>query len=257
MKTFALLNIIGYLGTLVLNGLANALPINGYNTGQLSDMYPNLFVPAGLTFSIWGVIYLLLGIFVVFQAIVAFSSGKNNAFVQKIGPWFFISCLANMSWILAWHYQFVPLSLVIMLGILGSLIMIYQRLEIGRKSAGGSEKFLVHLTFSIYLGWITVATIANVTTLLVDIGWAGFGLEGSIWTVIVMVVALAIGLTIAFRRNDIFFPLVLIWAFFGIYIKRTALDPELFQNIIYTSIAGMVILGLAAVIQVVRGKIYA
>ena len=186
MKLIAILNIVAYVGTIVMNGLANALPINGYNTGQLSDLYPNKFVPAGLTFSIWGIIYLLLGVFVVYQAVVAFRSnpGTDN-FVSRIGPWFLISSLANMAWIVAWHYRQVPLSLLIMLGILLSLIMIYQRLQVGLASAPGNEKFLVHLAFSIYLGWITVATIANVTTLLVDLGWDGFGISDVSWTVVV------------------------------------------------------------------------
>ncbi|MEM1000526.1 MAG: hypothetical protein AAGN35_25965 [Bacteroidota bacterium] len=258
MKALAILNIAAYVGTLVINALANALPINGMTTGDLSALYPNKFVPAGFTFSIWGIIYLWLGVFVVYQAVVAFSAAPPPGnFVSRVGPWFLISSLFNVSWIVAWHYQQVPLSLLIMLGILISLIMIYQRLPVGLATASGTEKFLVFAPFSIYLGWITVATIANVTTLLVDIGWGGLGISDVSWTVTVMVVAILIGLTMAFQRSDIFFPLVGVWALFGIYAKRSAVDPEPLTAILYTAIGGMTILGLGILVQVIRGKVYA
>jgi ABC-type xylose transport system permease subunit len=162
------MNLIGFLGTVVVNGLSNALPFNGKTAGELSDQYPNLFVPAGLTFSIWGVIYILLAIFVVYGLIVTTKNDtQKSLFIENIGVLFFISCLANMGWIFAWHYEVVPLSVVIMLILLATLITIYLRLRIGRSDSPNTEKYLVHLPFSIYLGWITIATIANFTALLV------------------------------------------------------------------------------------------
>ena len=115
LRTLQLLNLLGFILVIVLNGLANALPINGYTTGELSDRYPNLFVPAGFTFSIWGVIYLLLLVFVIYQIRNWWSKHRlDMSFVQKIGPWFAISCLANASWIIAWHYVQPLLALFIM-----------------------------------------------------------------------------------------------------------------------------------------------
>ena len=219
-KILAILNLIGFVMTLIFNGLANALPINGKTTGELSDMYPNLFVPAGITFSIWGLIYFLLLIFVVYQTVLAFSPSKNPKIVEAIGPWFIVSSLANCSWILAWHYVMPELSLLIMLLILISLIKVYLRLEHVKDKSTKADRWLVYPSFSIYLGWITVATIANVTTVLVHWGWDG-GIVGEVnWTITLMLVAISMGIYFAIFRNNIPYTLVIIWALYGIYIKR-------------------------------------
>lgn len=242
------MNTVGLVIALTLNGLANALPINGKTTGELSDAYPNLFVPAGFTFAIWGVIYLVLLIFVVYQLTQAFSKNeKNQDFISKIGWFFFLSCLANASWIVAWHYQYVPLSLGIMLCLLWSLIKIYQNLEIGLKSVTTLQKSLVHLPFSIYLGWITVATIANVTTLLVDFNWNGFAVAPEIWTIIVLIVGTLIGLTVTEQRKDIAYGLVIIWAYYGIVSKRMDLGADFYNSIVLTALIGMVLISFVIV----------
>lgn len=247
------MNTIGLVIALILNGLANALPINGKTTGELSDAYPNLFVPAGFTFAIWGVIYLALITFVIYQLIQAFSKNeKIQDFIPKIGWFFFLSCLANASWILAWHYQYIALSLGIMFCILGSLVVIYQNLEIGLKPVSTLEKWLVHVPFSIYLGWITVATIANVTALLVDFNWNGFNIAPEIWTVIVLIVGVLIGLMVVEKRKDVAYGLVIIWAYYGIFSKRMDFDGD-FNSIILTVIIGIVLIIFAIFRKVVKG----
>ncbi|MFC2003117.1 hypothetical protein ACFLV4_04145 [Chloroflexota bacterium] len=256
LLTLSILNLIGFLGTVAVNGLANALPLNNKTTGELSDQYPNLFVPAGLTFSIWGVIYILLVIFVIYGLII---SVKNNtqktAFIENIGILFFISSLANIGWIFAWHYEILPLSLVLMLVILGSLITIYLRLHIGKSDSSSSEKYLVHLPFSVYLGWITIATIANVTAVLVDINWNTFGLGEQFWAVAVIIVGIAIALSVLFTRKDIFYCLVVDWALLGILLKRLA-DSTPVQSVIIISIIGMVLVSIGIIAQIVRKKVY-
>ena len=225
-KTLALLqllNIVGFAGTVLVNVLANTLPIAGKTTGELSDLYPNLFVPTGYTFAIWGVIYILLALFVIYQARDIHKLNKDPL-VEKIGVWFIISSLANMAWIFAWHYEKVFLSLIIMLLLLISLIGIYLRLGIGITDVSKEEKFLVHLPFSVYLGWITVATIANVTAFLVDINWRAFGLSEATWTALVIIVATLITLTVLRRREDIFYSFVVIWALIGIFVRRVSAD---------------------------------
>ena len=255
--SLAILNLLGYLGTIVVNGLANALPINNRTTGELSDIYPNLFVPAGLTFSIWGLIYILLAIFVIYQIVIAFRKNTQDiSFISKIGFLFFISCLANIGWIFAWHYQIVWLSLVIMLVILGSLLAIYLRLNIGKSQASKAEKYMVHLPFSIYLGWITIATIANVTALLVNVGWNNFGLGEQFWAVLVIAVGIVIALAILFTRRDIFYCLVVDWALLGILLKRLALPEIPAQSIIITTIVGMVLISAGIITQLIRRKVY-
>lgn len=252
-KTLAIFNLLGFILTIILNGLANALPINGKTTGELSDAYPNLFVPAGFTFAIWGIIYLALLGFVIYQLVAAFSSKSSNTnFITQIGGFFILSSIANASWIVAWHYQYVVVSLLIMLAILFSLIQIYQRLNIGLVSVSAAEKWLVHIPFSIYLGWITVATIANVTTLLVDFGWDGFGVEPEIWTIMVIVVGALIGSRVVQDKKDIAYGLVIIWAYYGIISKRMAIDADLYQNIIFTAIAGIVLVVGTMVLRLIR-----
>ncbi|WP_020539460.1 tryptophan-rich sensory protein [Lewinella cohaerens] len=247
-KTLQTLNLIGFLLVLLLNTLANALPLNGYNTGELSDRYPNFFVPAGFTFSIWGVIYLLLIIFIIYQLRSWWKKQDVDlSFVQKIGPWFFISCLANASWILAWHYLQITLSLLIMLIILGSLIIIYLRLGIGESSpTPPTNKWTVRLPFSIYLGWITVATIANVTTLLVDNGWQGGAIGPISWAAVMIVIAGLIGILILVKRADIGFVLVLIWAFYGIYAKQSGNTTADVDSILLAAKVVMALLAVAA-----------
>jgi hypothetical protein len=255
--TLVILNLLGFVGTIVVNTLANALPINNKNTGELSDAHPNLFVPAGITFSIWGIIYLLLTIFVIYQIVYAIKNKtEENTFIDKIGMLFFISSLANISWIFSWHYQLLPLSLVIMVVLLISLINIYLQLNIGKQNLIRKENKLVHITFSVYLGWISIATIANITAYLVNMGWNRFGLSEEFWTVIVLIVGIALSLIMLFKRRDIYYCLVVLWAFTGILIKRTTADPVSHSGIIITVIAGLTIISVASITQLIRRKIY-
>ena len=253
----AILNLVGFLGTVVVNTLATTLPINHKSTGELGDQYPNLFVPAGLTFSIWGVIYILLAIFIVYQLVSAFKKDTGGpSFIDTIGIFFFLSSLANIGWIFAWHYEVVILSLAVMLVLLASLIVMYLRLQIGRSRAPASEKFLVHLPLSVYLGWITVALIANTTALLVHLHWNRFGLSEPFWTVLVMTVGIALGLAVVFYRRDIFYGLVIVWAFLGILIKRLTVDVRPVQSVVAAAVAGMVLVTAGIVVQLARRKIY-
>ena len=256
LLSLSILNLIGFLGTIVINGLANALPLNNQTTGELSDKYPNLFVPAALTFSIWGVIYILLAIFVIYGLIVVIKNDtQKSAFIENIGIIFFVSSLVNIGWIFAWHYEVLPLSLVLMLVILGSLITIYLRLHIGKSDSTPSEKYLVHLPFSVYLGWITIATIANVTALLVSVNWNTFGLGEQFWAVAVIIVGIAIALSVLFTREDIFYCLVVDWALLGILLKRLA-DSTPVQSVIIIAIVGMVLISAGIIAQIARKKVY-
>ena len=256
MLILSILNLLGFLGTVAINALANILPINGVMTGELSDLYPNLFVPAGLTFAIWGLIYVLLAIFVLYQLIPSVRRDAQKIdFVQRIGPLFFISCLANIGWIFAWHYKIVPLSLVLMLILLGCLLAIYLRLNIGKSEATKAEKYSVHLPFSVYLGWITIATIANVTALLVNINWNTWGLGEQFWAVAVIIVGIAIALSVLFTRKDIYYCLVVGWALLGILLKRlSATTPA--QSVVIITIVGLVLVSGGVIAQLIRKRVY-
>jgi hypothetical protein len=231
-------NIILFAGMIVMNYLANALPINNKTTGALSDALPNLFVPAGLTFSIWGVIYLLLALFCVVQ----FSS-KNQEAIAGMGWLFALSCLLNAVWIVFWHYQKLPLSLLVMAGLLVTLI--YINIMIRDLPMG-----IIKAAFGIYLGWICIATIANVTALLVHYSWSGFGVPEQAWAIILICIgALLVSLAL-YRLNNPFIGLSVIWAFLGIYIKRHA-D---FRSIAVTAIIAMVLVTAITILGFIRKK---
>jgi len=214
MKLRTILNLLTLVLTLVVNSLANILPLNGMNTGQISDSLPSLFTPAGYVFSIWSIIYIGLIAFGIYQAL---PSQRNNPRIERMGWWFVIANLFNSAWIFAWHYLQFGLSVVLMLGLLVSLLVIYER--IGRRAASRVETWTVNVPFSIYLGWITVATVANIASLLVSLGWNGFGIP-AVLTVVMIGVATLLGVLMILLKREIAYPLVLIWAFAGIAAVR-------------------------------------
>jgi hypothetical protein len=211
--------VLTVISTLVINILANALPINGMNTGQISDSFQVYFVPAGYVFSIWGLIYLGLIALVIFQAM---PSQKENPRMRSTGWWISLGGLANIAWIFLWHYQKFPLTLVAMLTLLSTLIVTYLRLGIGKTSVPTAEKWSVRLPISIYLGWITVATVANVSDVLDYLNWNGFGLAPEIWMYIILAVVLIITELVIYNRRDIAYTLVILWALAGIAFKFSA-----------------------------------
>ncbi len=237
-KYLAILNIVAVVVVLVVNGLANALPLNGLTTGEISDRFEVYFVPAGYVFSIWGLIYLGLIAFVVYQAL---PKQRDHPRLQRISYGFVVSCLANAAWIFLWHYERFPLTLVAMLVLLVSLIFIYLRLGIGRAEVSTLEKVCVDIPFSIYLGWVTVATIANVTSLLDYVGWGGWGIGPQVWTVIMLIAATAITAAVGFTRGDIAYMLVIVWAFIGIAVKHAGTPTVAISAWVMTTIVVVVI----------------
>lgn len=217
MKARQIINILTFVGVVVVNALANALPLNNITTGEISDSFPVLFTPAGYVFSIWGLIYLLLFGFVIYQAL---PSQRDNPRLERVGYWFAASNVFNGIWIFLWHYGYFTLTLVAMIGVLVSLLITYLRLGIGKTQVSTREKLFVNLPFSVYLGWISVATIANTSITLYNLDWNRFGIAPEIWTVIVLLVATNLGTLMLFRRGDIGYLLVLVWAFAGITVKQ-------------------------------------
>ncbi len=200
------------IATIIVNTLAVVLPINGQQTGAISDRFDVYFVPAGYVFSIWGLIYLGLTAYTVYQFVVP---------VRSIGWLYVASAAANVTWIFLWHYNVFVVSLVVMLALLGLLIAIYLRLaqdDAGRRSFG--RRLLVQLPFSVYLGWITVATLANATIVLSYVNWGGWGIAPQVWALILLVVATIIAGLVALTRRDAAYLLVLVWAFAGIGVKQ-------------------------------------
>ena len=218
MSLSQILVLLAVLVVIVVNGLANALPFNDMSTGDISDQFDVYFVPAGYVFSIWGLIYVGLILFGIYQVLPA---QRDNPRLKRIRGYFLLSSVANMVWLFLWHYLFFFWTLIAMLTLLFSLIMIYLRLEINRTSVSAAEKWLVHLPFSVYLGWITVATIANATSLLDYLQWGGWGISEVAWTVIMLIAGVVIAALMSFTRRDVAYQLVIVWAYIGIAVKHT------------------------------------
>jgi benzodiazapine receptor len=224
----------------LVNGLAGSTTIiGGKNTAQISDVYPTLITPAGYVFAIWGVIYVLLGVFVVFQLLFR---QKEKDYQKKIGWLFILNSLFNIVWLFLWQFEYLVLSVVIMFLLMASLIAIYLRLNIGKSAVSLREKLAVHMPFSVYLGWITIASIANVAATLVSLNWDGFGISQETWAAIVVIVALLITLLVVSTRRDIAYGLVIIWALVGIAVRQSGN-----QSIVMITEASAVIVAIALI----------
>ncbi len=248
---YVLANILLFIAVVVMNYLANALPIAGRNPAEVSDMFPTLFTPAGFTFSIWGIIYLLLLGFNIYQA--RFFNKPAPDFMLRIGWFFVLSCASNIGWLLAFHHLQIGFSMLIMLVLLGSLMAVYLRLGIGTTvAATKGEQWLVRLPFSIYLGWITVATIANASIFLSNLGWNGEPGGPQVWTVVVIAAAIGIALWALFSRSDFAYAAVIMWALFGICSKRIARISDQDGIVEVAAITGMAIVGLGIIYRVFK-----
>ncbi|WP_340819555.1 tryptophan-rich sensory protein [Methanolobus sp. WCC4] len=237
--------LITFLSMITVNALANILPINGITTGQVSDSYPNLFAPAGLTFAIWGIIYFLLGGYTLYQ--LGILQGNANDvkpdLLNNIGIIFSISSIANAAWIFSWHYELIPLSMIMMVVILVCLILIDQ--VINNEQLSKRDYLFIRLPFSVYFGWITVATIANATVLLVSSGWKGYGLAEETWAVMIIVVGFIIGTTTMLKNRDVAYGLVIVWAYAGILLKHVSPEGfggQYFAVIVTTSVCILLLL---------------
>ena len=230
------ITIVIFAVMIVMNWLANALPMNNVTTGQLSNSYPNLFVPAGITFSIWGIIYLLLALYCVVQ----FTTPSQKE-VSVIALPFAVTCLLNGLWIVAWHYRQLPLSLLIMLGLLA--LLIYINMSVKHLPFG-----IIKSAFGIYLGWICIATIANVTALLVNMNLRGYLLSEEVWTIVMIAAGTLIVAITIYRLENPFIGLSVIWAFTGIIIKR----QDDYKSILYAALAGALIETVITVIAFLR-----
>ena len=219
-RLIAWVNVLAFFATLLVNSLAGSTTIlGGVNTAQISDSNPTLITPPGYVFAIWGVIYVLLGVFAVYQALPI---QRDKGYHGKIGWLFALSCVINMAWLVLWQYQFIAISTVLMLALLATLILIYLRLGVGISKTNRGEMLAVHLPFSVYLGWITVATIANVAVTAVSLGYRNLLLGAVNWSILVIAVAVVITGLMLWMRRDVAYAGVLVWALTGIYLKQAA-----------------------------------
>jgi len=206
-----ILVIVSLLAVITTNALANILPLNGQTTGEISNRLPVLFTPAGYVFSIWSLIYLLL----VFWVVGLWRNRFNkDALYERRSLLFIISCVFNIAWIFLWHYEYFLLTVIVMISLLLTLIILYRTYPVQ------DNRLSSRLPISIYLGWISVATIANISYALTVYEWSGWGLSDPLWAVIMMTIGAALALHIRFHHFDIAYPAVFIWAFIGIAVRN-------------------------------------
>lgn len=210
-------NVIALVATLLMNWLANALPLNGMTQADIADQFEVLFMPAGYAFAIWGVIYAGLIAYVVYQAL---PSQRDNPRLRRIGWWFVGSCVANIAWLFVWHYALWGLSVLFMAAILVTLGVIARRRYRARAQASTLERWTVDVPLSLYVGWITVATVVNVTVALDVAGWGGWGLSPTLWTIVVLIVTEVLAAINSFTQADIAYQAALIWAVAAVAVMQ-------------------------------------
>ena len=241
-RALPIINIVTTVVVITVNILANALPLNGLDTGEISDRFNIYFVPAGYVFSIWGLIYLALIAFTVYQAL---PSQRENATVQDIGLLYALSGVGNITWLFMWHYEVFLLTLPAMLLILGSLIAIFLKIWSHRTELNIVERWVIAIPFSIYLGWISVATVANATQLLYYLDWGQWGLSAEVWAIIMLVIAAAIAVTMSIRHGNLAYAAVFVWAYIGIALKHNGVAAVMLPA---SMLAGIIaIAGIAGV----------
>lgn len=206
-----ILNILAFALVIVMNTLAVTLPLNNQSTGEISDRLNIMLTPAGYVFSIWSLIYLLLGIWVLRQIPKA---RRDLPLYTRTSGWFILNCLFNSLWIVMWHYNYFGISVLVMAGILLTLIALYKRVK------STDPSLLDQAPFSIYLGWISVAAIVNVTYYLTEIGFDGFGIPDTVWASLGLAAATILAFWFRTKENDFLYPLVIVWAFIGIGVKN-------------------------------------
>jgi hypothetical protein len=247
-KTLQILNGIAFFSMIFINYLSNTGLINDNTNATVSQAYENQFTPAGYAFSIWGIIYLLLLGFVIYQVLGLYSKAKDNDLAKQVGWWFVISCVANSLWLFAWLNEALGLSVVVMLVLLFSLIKIVRRTNMELWDAPFKVILFLWWPFCIYIGWISVALIANIAAYLTKIGWDGFGLSDVFWTITMIIIAGLLNLFVTWNRNMREFALVGAWALIAIAVANWYTQ----QTISYTAIGVAIILILSSSVHALR-----
>ncbi len=244
----AYVNIGALVLVLLMNYLSNALPFNGLTQGDLSALNPVLVTPAPYVFSIWGLIYIGLAAFVVYQALPQY---RENPLVKAVGILFAVNSLFNVIWLFVWHYQLIGWSMILMLLILASLIMIYLRIGAVTAEKTFYDRFLVKYPFSLYLGWISAAAIVNLNVLLYNIGWLGLGAGAVVFTMFMVLVAALVALAVFYLRQDYVYAAVFVWALVGIGARH---GTEIIILTIWAWLAAAAILFFLGWITARRGR---
>ena len=249
-KRLSVLNLFSVLLVIGINYATQAIRVNETTVGEVSNKYFNLFTPASYAFAIWGIIFLALIAYGIYQIKIAFFSEKSGKFIEDTGYWFIITNVLNCIWVFVFAYDYIGISVLIMIGILFSLMKIILNTNMEREQVSTSDYIFGQFPIGIYSGWIAVATIANVSAYLAKLQWDGAFLSEANWAITMIVIATALYLIIIFKRNILEFAAVGIWALFAIYIRH----QNEYQNIAYTAIAGCIILLIAILLKAFKNR---
>ncbi|WP_299820610.1 hypothetical protein [uncultured Pontibacter sp.] len=250
VKTLAILNTLFFLLHFVPSQLTQFEVFNSQTIGDVSDKYPALFTPAGITFSIWGVIYLGLSIFCIYHLMKAYkepAEHEANAELQRLGYLFMVNNLATGLWTIAWVNEWLLISVVLILTQLVTLLAMHLRLGIFNANRSAASRWFTQVPLSLYFGWIIIATVANISSALVGLGRNGFGMSEGLWTTIMIIAATLIVVFVLFTRSNPFVGLVGVWALYGIILKHRDINVEASSQIITTAWIGLAVVSLAVV----------
>lgn len=255
IKALAIFNALSFIVHLSVTYFVMTKSINTLDVSEVSARYETLFTPAGITFSIWGIIYLMLGLFCLYHIIIAYKHDRThpaNYRLLQINELFIILNLSSAAWLIAWTHERLLLALGLIVVQLLCLLVINIRLKIYEPLRSAAFKLVTQVTFSIYFGWISVATVANAASWLTAIGWDGFGIDPVQWTVIMISIVIILSLLMIFIRRNIYFGLVVAWGLYGIAEKRNGADLHAEDFIINTALAGIGLIIICSIIQLVR-----
>ncbi len=259
VKALAILNIISFLIHLMMTYMVQEKMVTDNTVGEVSALYPSLFTPAGFTFAIWGIIYSFLIIFSIFHIVKAYkrdASHQANRDLEAIGPLFIITNLASAAWLIVWTSSHLLFSVLLILVQLGSLILIHARLHIHDTSRNAGSKLATEFPLSIYLGWISLASIANISSYLQSISWNGFGITPHAWLLIMLLIAILLALFMVFGKRNIAFGLVVAWGLYGISFRLDSLETRDNNDAVNLCWAGIAIVLVSCLIQAGRSFYY-
>lgn len=246
-KTKSWINLIAFIISIAINGLGASGFINGMSQKDVSNNYHTLITPAPFTFSIWGLIYSLVFITLIMM-IVKEKDRDVKKLIDIFTPVFLLSSLFNILWIVTFSYEKIGISTILIFALLISLTKINQRLFEYRNEVPYK---LTGLSFGLYAGWLTIATVVNISAFLVSINWNGFGIADTVWAAIVLLIALIIVILISMKLKNVVYPLPVAWAFFGILkeSERLANDINYGPYIKPATIIGIVVLLIVSIMQ--------
>lgn len=257
IRALSIINLLALLVHIFFSYATQFRLINNHDVGEISHQYTSLFTPADFTFAIWGLIYISLLAFCIYHVIMAFRHVPvyyPNQDISRIGGLFLLNNLAAAAWLFAWTHEQIGVSLFLIFLQLFSLIMIHSLIGIHNPKRGIASKIFTQFPLSLYLGWISIATIANTAVFLSTINWSGFGLGISAvtWTRIMIAAAVFITLLVVLLWNNVVFGLVILWSLYGIISNPQLKTTTVYAEIIQTAWIAIVIVGLICIIQLVK-----